>query len=59
MWSVVQYILETEGYTEYKNNLNSKQIFDYKEKLFETLAELLRTSAKPIEDAAEENKFLA
>ncbi|XP_077269687.1 ATP-dependent RNA helicase DHX30 [Temnothorax americanus] len=53
MWSVVQYMLETQGYVDDRNNLSSRQVYEYKEKLFKTLAELLHTSAKPIEDAAE------
>lgn len=52
MWSVVQYLLETQGFAS-ENDLNSKQIYEYKEKLFKTLAELMRISAKSIEDVEE------
>lgn len=47
MWSLVQYFLETKGFIE-ENDLDSEQISEYKQKLFETLAELLDMSAKPI-----------
>ncbi|XP_011865998.1 PREDICTED: putative ATP-dependent RNA helicase DHX30 isoform X2 [Vollenhovia emeryi] len=49
-WTLVQYLLETQGVSEHRNNFNSKQIIEYKERVFQTLAELLHMSAAPIEN---------
>lgn len=52
MWSLVQYSLEKQGVVEY-NDLNSKQIFEYKDDLLVTLSEILHVSSKSIEDVDE------
>lgn len=49
MWSLVQYSLEKQGVVEY-NDLDSKQIFEYKDELLETLSEILHVSSKSIEN---------
>lgn len=66
MWSLVQYLLETKGFAEYRTDLNSEQLLEYKEKLFSvseykeklfsTLAETLQLSAKSIENS-DKNSF--
>ncbi|XP_029167795.1 ATP-dependent RNA helicase DHX30-like [Nylanderia fulva] len=53
MWSLVQYSLEKQGVSEYGGDLNSKQIFEYKNQLLETVSEILHVSSKPIEKADE------
>jgi len=50
MWSLVQYSLETQGFED-KNDINLKQILEYKEKLFKTLVETLQMSSKSIDSA--------
>ncbi|KYN32409.1 Putative ATP-dependent RNA helicase DHX30, partial [Trachymyrmex septentrionalis] len=55
VWSLVQYFLETQGLDH--RNLNSKQILEYKEKVFETLSETLKKESKSIENT--ENMSLA
>ncbi|XP_011641482.1 putative ATP-dependent RNA helicase DHX30, partial [Pogonomyrmex barbatus] len=47
MWSLVHYTLETQGFAECNN---SKQVFEYKDKLLETLSKILRVSSKSIEN---------
>lgn len=56
MWSIVQYLLETKGFAS-ENDLNSRQIYEYKDKLFKTLAELMHISAKSIEDTEEKQSL--
>ncbi|KMQ87455.1 atp-dependent rna helicase dhx30 [Lasius niger] len=51
MWSLVQYSLEKQGIGEHSGDLNSKQIFEYKDQLLETLSEILHVSSKPLENA--------
>ncbi|KYQ48616.1 Putative ATP-dependent RNA helicase DHX30 [Trachymyrmex zeteki] len=51
VWSLVQYFLETQGLVDHRNDLNSKQILEYKEEVFETLAETLKISSESIEIA--------
>lgn len=51
MWSLVQYSLEKQGVGEHGGDLNSKQIFEYKDQLLETLSEILHVSSKPLENA--------
>ncbi|XP_072764211.1 ATP-dependent RNA helicase DHX30 [Anoplolepis gracilipes] len=55
MWSLVQYSLEKQGVAEH--DLNSKQIFDYKNELLETLSEILHQSSKAIESIEEKNNI--
>ncbi|KYM96938.1 Putative ATP-dependent RNA helicase DHX30 [Cyphomyrmex costatus] len=50
MWSLVQYLLETQGFVNHRNDLNLKEILEYKEKVFETLVETLKMSSKSIEN---------
>lgn len=57
MWSLVQYSLETQGFAKHTNNVDSRVVFNYKEKLFETLAEVLDMSTKPIDDVAEKTSL--
>lgn len=45
MWSLVQYSLEKQGIDDYVN-LNTKQIFEYKDKLLEIVSEILYASSK-------------
>ncbi|KAL6428532.1 hypothetical protein ACFW04_007875 [Cataglyphis niger] len=54
MWSLVQYSLEKQGVVEY-NDFDSKQIFEYKDELLETLSEILHVSSKSIENVDEKN----
>ncbi|GAB1869796.1 ATP-dependent RNA helicase DHX30 [Camponotus japonicus] len=49
MWSLVQYSLEKQGIDDY-TNLNTKQIFEYKDKLLEIVSEILCASSKSIEN---------
>lgn len=49
MWSLVQYSLEKQGIDDY-TNLNTKQIFEYKDELLEIVSEILYTSSKSIEN---------
>ena len=52
VWSLVQYFLETQGF-DHRNNFNSKQILEYKEEVFETLAETLKKASESIENIEE------
>ncbi|XP_036144669.1 ATP-dependent RNA helicase DHX30 isoform X2 [Monomorium pharaonis] len=58
MWSVVQYLLETQGFNDHKYNPNSTQIFEYKEKLLETLAKTLHVTSESI-DSTEDSLSIA
>ncbi|XP_025267092.1 putative ATP-dependent RNA helicase DHX30 [Camponotus floridanus] len=49
MWSLVQYSLEKQGINDY-TNLNTKQIFEYKDKLLEIVSEILCKSSESIEN---------
>nr|XP_012232347.1 PREDICTED: putative ATP-dependent RNA helicase DHX30 [Linepithema humile]XP_012232349.1 PREDICTED: putative ATP-dependent RNA helicase DHX30 [Linepithema humile] len=49
MWSLVQYSLKKQGFIAH-DDFDSKKIFDYKNKLLETLSETLLTSSKLIEN---------
>jgi len=51
VWSLVQYFLETQGFEH--RNFNSKQILEYKEEVFETLAETLKKASESIENTEE------
>lgn len=53
MWSLVQYSLEKQGVSEHSDDLNSKQIFQYKDQLLETLSEILNVSSNSIENVEE------
>ncbi|KYN09284.1 Putative ATP-dependent RNA helicase DHX30 [Trachymyrmex cornetzi] len=49
VWSLVQYFLKTQGF-DHRNNLDSKQILEYKEEVFETLADTLKKASESIEN---------
>lgn len=52
MYSLVQYSLKKQGFA-YNDNSDSEKIFDYKNKLLETLSETLFVSSKSIENIEE------
>lgn len=57
MWSMVQHSLETQGFVEHKNDLNLRQILEYKDKLFKTVSETLYMSSESIEKSTEKTSL--
>jgi len=60
MWSLVEYSLKKQGFIAHNDNFDSKKIFDYKDRLLETLSETLLMSSKSIENVKKnETSFLS
>lgn len=53
MWSLVQYSLRKQGFIAHGDNADTQKIFDYKNRLLETLSETLFTLSDSIEDVKE------
>ncbi|EZA58331.1 hypothetical protein DMN91_006027 [Ooceraea biroi] len=51
MWSIVQFSLKRQGIIGYATDLDTQQVFQYKNKLLDTLSETLYEASKPIQEA--------